>query len=55
VSVNADGEHVQQIWLSDSELELVKEAIGLYLTVDEHWPSDEVRAKAEALSRRLEG
>jgi len=49
-----EGEHTQQVWLTDAELETVTKAVRLYRNQLLYWMLPETRARAEALQKRLE-
>ena len=48
------GEHTQQVWLTDSELELVLKAVRLYQNQLLDWTLPATRERAERLRARLE-
>ena len=51
---NRAGEHTQQVWLTDSELELVLKAVRLYQNQLLDWTLPATRERAERLRARLE-
>jgi hypothetical protein len=54
VSVNEKGEHEQQVWLSDAQIDLLTKAVKLYRNQLLDWTLPETRARAEELQRLLE-
>jgi hypothetical protein len=54
MSFNLQGEHERQVWLTDAELDLLREAVGFRICADEQLIPAETIAGLKALSRRLE-
>ena len=54
MSHTSEGEHTQEVWLTDRELDIARRALRLYLYYVIDWTSPEMRALAEKLRDRLE-